>query len=91
MSTQTIIKPFSIKVINNGREYNFHGFAKPNNRPEIMIGYGCLNKTFYWRIYQHIGRAVKVAEKVKKWYFSRGIDYRVVVYDNINKKIIIEV
>lgn len=88
---ETIVKPYSIKVINNGCEYNFHGFAKSNNRPEIMMGYGCLNRSFYWRIYQHIGRVMKVAEKVKKWYFSRGINYRVVVYDNINEKIVAEV
>lgn len=87
----TNVNPFSIKVFNHGYEFNFHGFEKGSNRPEIMIGYGCLNKTFYWRTYQYLGKAVSVAKKVKKWYHTRGIDYKVVVYDNINKKNIIEV
>ena len=85
------LRPYSIKIENNGKAYNFHGFDR-YGRPMVMIGYASFDTRFYWRTYKHCGNAIKEMRKIKQYYAVRKMDYmKVYVYDNLADKKISEI
>lgn len=92
MENRKNIKPFSIQMIDNDKTFHFHGFDKRLNYPNFYYGYASLDTNFYWRTYKNAKNAINQAIKIKRYYdIRRKENYKIVVYDNINDKIVAEI
>lgn len=92
MEKKKYIKPFSIRMIDNDKTFHFHGFDRRLNYPNFYHGYVSLDTNFYWRTYKNAKNAINQAIRIKRYYdIRRKENYKIVVYDNSSKKIIVEI